>query len=103
MKKMFFVLLVMSQVVLAKEVVIIQKDKKFNVAEVTVQPGDTLVFSNQEKDITHNVYSLSAKNAFELKSQKPGSSSSVVFKDDGETEVECAIHPSMKLKVHVKK
>lgn len=93
----------------AKEIVISQKDKKFDKAEITIAPGDVLVFQNDEKDITHNVYSLGPKNAFELKTQPPCSTSptdcksKVEFKDEGETDVECAIHTGMKLKVKVKK
>ena len=57
----------------------------------------------KKTDITHNVYSLGPRNAFELKTQAPKESSSVEFKEEGETEVECAIHPGMKLKVKVTK
>ena len=89
----------------AASVDIIQKDKKFDKASVTIKKGDTIVFKNQEKDITHNVYSLGPKNGFELKTQPPppskDSESAVVFKEAGETDVECAIHPGMKLKVKV--
>lgn len=87
----------------AKTVTVSQKDKKFDKNEVVVDVGDTVDFKNEEKDLTHNVYSLGPKNAFELKTQEPGSSSPVVFNEEGETEVECAIHPTMKLKVKVKK
>lgn len=80
-----------------------QKDKKFDITKIEVAPGDTVAFHNDEKDVTHNVYSLGPKNPFELKIQTPGSKSEVVFKDEGETDVECAIHPGMKLKVKVKK
>ena len=86
----------------ATQYVISQKDKKFDKAEIVVEPGDTVQFYNQEKDITHNVYSLGPKNSFELKTQAPGTKSDVVFKEEGETEVECAIHPGMKFKVKVK-
>lgn len=87
---------------LAKEHKISQKNKKFDKTEIVVAPGDTISFKNDEKDITHNVYSLGPKNSFELKTQAPGEKSAVTFKDAGDTEVECAIHPGMKLKVKVK-
>ena len=86
----------------AKDHKISQKDKKFDKTEIVVAPGDTISFHNEEKDITHNVYSLGPKNPFELKTQAPGEKSPVTFKEVGETEVECAIHPGMKLKVKVK-
>ena len=86
----------------AAQHVVSQKNKKFDKEEIVVESGDTVQFFNEEKDITHNVYSLGPKNSFELKTQAPGSKSDVVFKEEGETEVECAIHPGMKLKVKVK-
>ncbi len=92
-----------ANVTFAADVTIVQKDKQFDKKEVTVKVGDTIHFENKEKDITHNVYSLSPKNSFELKTQAPGSSSPVTFKEEGSTEVECAIHPGMKLKVTVTK
>lgn len=85
----------------AKEHKISQKDKKFDKKELTIEPGDVVIFMNVEKDVTHNVYSLGPKNSFELKTQPPGQKSSVTFADAGDTEVECAIHPGMKLKVKV--
>ncbi len=92
-----------APLVFATEHEIIQLDKKFNVQEITIKPGDSIKFKNKEKDITHNVFSLGPKNAFELKSQLPGQESKVEFKEPGTTEVECAIHQTMKLKVTVKK
>lgn len=89
----------------AGEHTIIQKDKKFDKTTLTIKKGDAVNFSNEEKDITHNVYSLGPKNAFELKTQPPkpskDSSSKVVFNEVGDTEVECAIHTDMKLKIKV--
>ena len=78
-----------------------QKDKKFSVTEIKVKAGDSIVFKNDEKELTHNVYSLGPKNAFDIKVQAPGKSSTVPFNEKGVTDVECAIHPNMKLKVTV--
>lgn len=86
----------------AAEIAVVQKDKQFDKKEVTIDVGDTINFKNDEKDITHNVFSLGPKNTFELKTQAPGKASAVTFKEEGETDVECAIHPGMKLKVKVK-
>ncbi len=92
----------MSMAVQAKEVQIIQKDKKFSQKEIILDTGDSISFKNDEKDITHNVFSLGPVNSFELKSQPPGQVSKVEFNKEGVTEVECAIHTGMKLKVTVK-
>lgn len=99
----FNTILVLTAVVFAKEHQIIQKDKAFNQKEIKIKVGDSIVFKNDEKDITHNVFSLGPVNEFELKSQKPGEASKVEFKKEGATEVECAIHTNMKLKVQVEK
>lgn len=79
-----------------------QKDKEFSQVEITVKPGEKVVFKNSDS-VTHNVFSNSKINPFTIKVQKPGESSTVEFKDEGVTEVRCAIHPKMKLTVTVKK
>jgi plastocyanin len=81
--------------------VIVQKDKQFSQTTIKIKKGDSISFKNEEKDITHNVFSLGPKNEFELKVQAPGTSSTVSFKDAGTTSIECAIHPAMKLNVTV--
>jgi plastocyanin len=78
-----------------------QKNREFNVKEITLRPGGKLEFCNVD-DVTHNVFSRSKVNAFTIKTQLPGSSSVVEFKEEGVTEVRCAIHPAMKLIVTVK-
>jgi plastocyanin len=79
-----------------------QKDRGFSTKEITIRLGDRIEFCNTD-DVTHNVFSKSAANAFNIKTQMPGSSSTVEFKTEGSTEVRCAIHPTMKLIVHVRK
>jgi plastocyanin len=78
-----------------------QKNREFSVTSITIKPGEKLEFCNSD-DVTHNVFSKSKTNAFNIKTQLPGSSSVVEFKEEGVTEVRCAIHPSMKLIVTVK-
>ena len=95
----FFLVTVSAQ---AAEYSIVQKNKNFDKKEITVDIGDVINFKNEEEFSTHNVYSLGPKNLFELKTQAPGKISPVTFSEEGETEVECAIHPGMKLKVKVK-
>ena len=79
-----------------------QKDKAFSQAELTVKVGDSITFKNEDS-VVHNVYSKSAGNEFNTKSQPPGSTNSVPLATEGDVEVRCAIHPDMKLIVHVKK
>lgn|SRR5690348_5159680 len=78
-----------------------QKNKEFSQTEITIKPGEKLVFNNSDT-VTHNVFSNSKVNPFHIKIQQPGSSSTVQFEQEGVTEVRCAIHPKMKLLVTVK-
>jgi plastocyanin len=79
---------------------IAQKDKAFSETEVTIKADDDIVFVNDD-NITHNILSNSAGNTFNLGSQAPGVTASYTFKNAGEVEVGCGIHPRMKLKVNV--
>ena len=85
----------------AEEVTVLQEGKKFSVPEVTIKPGEAVVFANRDP-VTHNVYSSTEGMAFDLKTQKPGASSTVTFDHPGEAQVQCAIHPQMSMKVHVR-
>jgi plastocyanin len=96
------VLTALSTPCLADTIVIEQSGKKFSQTEVTIKKGDSITFANKDP-ITHNVYSLSPGNTFDVKMQKAGESSDVKFDSVGDADVQCAIHPSMKLKVHVTK
>jgi len=60
----------------AEGVTIYQEDKKFSDAEVTIKPGQSVIFANKDP-ITHNVYSKTPGMSFDLKTQKPGESSEV--------------------------
>ena len=77
-----------------------QKDKAFSTPAITVKAGDRITFTNADS-ITHNVYSVTKGYEFDLKTQAPGHSDTVPFPRAGNVEVECAIHPKMKLKVTV--
>lgn len=77
-----------------------QKNKEFTVKEITVKKGDSVEFLNEDP-FFHNVFSLSDTTMFDLGSFPKGESKKVVFEDVGEVEVECAIHPNMKMKVIV--
>lgn len=84
----------------AETVVVEQAGKKFSVPELSIKKGDTVTFANKDP-ITHNVYSQSPGNAFDVKTQKPGESTDVKFDTPGDVDVQCAIHPGMKLRIHV--
>jgi plastocyanin len=82
----------------AGDVIVTQLNKKFDQDVVTIKKGQTVTFVNKDP-FTHNVYSESPEVAFDLKTQPPGKSSDVTFDKVGEALVECAIHPSMKMKI----
>jgi plastocyanin len=88
--------------VMAAEHVIMQKNKAFSAANLSIQPGDSIVFKNDD-DVTHNVFSNSTGFQFNLKMQAPGTSAGYTFKEAGKAEVRCVIHPQMKLMVDVNK
>ena len=64
--------------------------------KLTVKVGDTVKFVNNDA-FFHNVFSLSDAALFDLGSFPKGESKSVTFEESGVVEVECAIHPDMKI------
>jgi plastocyanin len=91
----------------AKEIEVSQKSKSFMVQKSAVQTlrvnvGDSVSFRNDDP-FFHNVYSASKPKEFDLGSYPQGQARKVVFDKEGAVEIECAIHPDMKLHVDVVK
>jgi plastocyanin len=86
----------------AEEHTIVQKDRAFSQAEITIKAGDSIVFKNSD-EVTHNVFSVSPGMEFDIRRQPPGGSSTVTFAKEGVAEVRCSLHPKMKLLVTVRK
>lgn len=86
----------------AKDFEVAQKDKKFSQKALTVNVGDSVSFKNEDS-FAHNIFSLSDTKTFDLGSYPQGQSKKVTFDKPGTVEIECAIHPEMKLVVEVKK
>ena len=86
----------------AGEHVVSQKGKAFSAKKITVQQGDGVRFVNDDP-FAHNIFSLSDVKSFDLGSYGQGLSKSVVMDKAGTVEVECAVHPDMKLVIEVKK
>lgn len=93
-------ILAMSQIALAEEFEVGQKNKEFTKSEITIKAGDSISFKNED-DFHHNVFSLSDAALFDLGSYDQGNAKSFTFEEAGTVDVECAIHPSMKLTVTV--
>jgi plastocyanin len=85
---------------LAATQVIHQKGRVFGPETITIKKGEALTFLNDDS-VPHNIVSTSKGNEFNLGSQAPGMSTDVTFKESGEVQVLCAIHPRMKMTVKV--
>lgn len=86
----------------AAEHVVNQKNRTFQPKKLVVKAGDSVKFSNDDP-FSHNVFSLSDPKSFDLGSYGHGQSKSLVFDKAGTVEVECAVHPDMKMVVEVQK
>jgi plastocyanin len=78
-----------------------QVNKAFTTSELKVKVGDTVIFRNNDP-FAHNIYSLSDVKSFDLGSHQQGQSRKVTFDKPGTVEVECALHPGMKMTILVK-
>jgi plastocyanin len=81
---------------------VIQKNKTFSVPKLKAKVGDTIVFKNDDP-FFHNIFSLSETQTFDLGSFPQGQSRKLTLAKEGKVEIECAIHPEMKLIVEVAK
>ena len=80
--------------------VIHQQGRAFSAESVAIKKGEALTFLNDDS-VPHNIMSATKGNEFNLGSQSPGSSTDVTFKEAGDVQVICAIHPRMKMMVKV--
>lgn len=81
-------------------ILISQKGKVFHPEDLTVKKGESVLFRNDDP-VTHNVFSRTEGSQFNLKMQKPGQEDVVTLSEPGDVIVRCAIHPTMKLTIHV--
>ena len=86
----------------AGEHVVTQKGKAFSAKKISVQQGDSVRFVNDDP-FAHNIFSLSDVKSFDLGSYGQGQSKAVVMDKVGTVDVECAVHPDMKMTVEVRK
>ena len=84
------------------EHVVAQKGKAFSVKKLSVKLGDSVKFVSEDP-FSHNIFSLSDAKSFDLGSYGVGLSKTVVFDKPGTVEIECAVHPDMKMIVEVSK
>lgn len=84
----------------ADQFIVTQKNLQFsNVIEV-IKTDDIVTFRNED-NIIHNIVSLTKDFEFDLGKVNPGMEKSLRFKSAGVVNIECSIHPSMKLTLFV--
>jgi plastocyanin len=86
----------------AGDIVVSQKNKAFTTKAVKAKVGDKIVFRNDDP-FAHNIFSLSDTQSFDLGSFGQGGQRDITLAKEGTLEIECAIHPEMKLMVNVTK
>lgn len=85
----------------AAEYTVNQQNKNFSATSLAVKVGDKVSFVNSDP-FFHNVFSLSDSKTFDLGSYPKGQSRVVTFDRPGKVDVECAIHPTMKMTIEVR-
>ena len=85
---------------LAEDFEVGQKNKQFTTETLKIKVGDSVKFTNQDP-FFHNVFSLSELKTFDLGSYPKGKFRKVKFDEPGTVDVECAIHPNMRMVVEV--
>jgi plastocyanin len=78
-----------------------QKGRQFHPGEISIKRGETLQIVNDDGDLLHHAYIDPPQFAFDSGDQQPGTRTEITFLATGEFEVLCAIHPKMRLVVHV--
>lgn len=85
----------------AADHVITQSAKAFSTKTVQAKVGDSVSFRNDDAFV-HNIFSLSDVQSFDLGTFGKGEVRQVKLEKAGRVEVECAVHPEMKLVIEVK-
>jgi plastocyanin len=78
--------------------IIVQQGRAFRPAEITINRGESLTFTNNDEFI-HQIFVM---GLFDSDERSPGQNLTESFPQTGTFEVRCHIHPKMKLTVHVK-
>jgi plastocyanin len=84
----------------AATVTVDQKGLSFDKSDVTLNKGDILSFNNSDST-SHNILVTGDGTSINGGLQQPGQNFSAPFIKPGTFQVTCAIHPKMKLTVHV--
>lgn len=103
MKKLLSVLLLLPVAAFAADEAhtVVQKNRAFRPAEVSINRGESLTFTNNDEFI-HQIYVQSPSFSFDSDEKNPGQNITESFTAAGTFEVRCHIHPKMKLVVRVR-
>ena len=82
----------------AADLTVEQKGRAFHPAEITINRGQTLTFTNADSFI-HQIY---VDGLFDSDEKAPGQNLNETFPGVGTFQVRCHIHPTMRMTVHVK-
>jgi plastocyanin len=85
----------------ASKYLVSQKGREFHPGDLTIKVGETITIINDDADLRHHAYIDSDNFKFDSGDQEPGSKTNITFPVAGTFDVLCAIHPKMKLTVHV--
>ncbi len=85
----------------AAQYVVSQKGQQFHPGSLTLKRGEMITIVNDDGDLRHHAYIDSDNFKFDSGDQEPGSKANITFSVAGTFDVLCAIHPKMKLTVHV--
>ena len=84
----------------AEQIIVTQNNLQFSNGVEVIKTNDIVTFKNED-NIIHNIVSLTKDFEFDLGKVKPGMEKSLRFKSAGVVDIECSIHPSMKLTLYV--
>jgi plastocyanin len=99
MRRLFLLLLFLPAPALAAgEHVVSQKGRAFRPAEMTINRGESLTFTNEDSFI-HQIY---VNGLFDSEEKAPGENLTETFPSAGTFQVRCHIHPTMRMTLRVK-
>jgi plastocyanin len=81
--------------------IVSQKGREFHPGEMTIKRGEVVTIVNDDADLRHHAYIDSDNFKFDSGDQEPGSKTNITFSVAGTFDVLCAIHPKMRLTIHV--
>ena len=84
----------------SQEHTVSQKDKAFSTKKLDIKVGDKVAFRNDD-GFSHNIFSLTDAMPFDLGTYGSGQMKTVTFNKAGKFEIECAIHPDMRMVINV--